>query len=146
MKARDIVTGLVVLIVLIAGVLLIRNARNKRLAALPTPTPTIEQKVSKTFNGLVIPADVDKAELKDVTGGNGFGVATRTEILVNLPELPKGQYYQGKLENSQGKLVLIGTFRVAKGGYLLEYNSSKYPGYDKVLVVLGSKTLLEGSF
>jgi hypothetical protein len=146
MKTRDIITGLIVLVVLIVGVLLIRNARNRRLASVPAPTPTIEQKVSKTFNGLVIPEDVDKTELKDVSGGSGFGVATRTEILVNLPELPKGQYYQGKLENSQGKLVLIGAFRVAKGGYLLEYNSSKYPGYDKVLVVLGNKTLLEGSF
>lgn len=146
MKVRDIVTGLIVLVVLIAGVLLIKNARDKRLAAVPTPTPSIEQKVGATFNGLTIPSDVEKTELKDVTGGQSFGIATRTEILANLPELSPGQKYQAKLENSQGKTILLGTLRIAKGGYLLEYDSSKYPGYNKVLVILGGKTLLEGSF
>lgn len=146
MRARDIATGLVVLIVLIAGVLLIKNARDKRLAVVPTPTPSIEEKVGKVFNGLTIPSDVEKAELKDVTGGESFGIATRTEVLANLPELSAGQKYQVKLENSQGKTVLLGNLRIAKAGYLLEYDSSKYPGYDKVLVISGGKTLLEGSF
>jgi hypothetical protein len=146
MRGRDIVTGLVVLVILIAGVLLIKNARDKKLAGVPIPTPSIEQKIGKTFNGLTIPNDAEKAELKDVTGGTSFGIVTRTEVLANLPELPKGQVYQVKLENPQGKTILLGSLRIAKGGYLLEYDSSKYPGYDKVLVVLGSKTLLEGSF
>lgn len=145
MRTRDVVTGFIVLVVLIGAALLVRNARLKK-QAIVTPTPSVEDKVSKTFNGLTIPADVDKAELKDVTGGDSFGIATRTEILANLPELPVGQYYQGKLVNAEGKSILLGRFRIAKGGYLLEYSSAKYPGYDKVVVVLGSKTLLEGSF
>ena len=138
-------TGFIVLVVLVGGILILRNIRNKN-ESLPTPSPSIEQKISETFNGMTIPDDVDRAELKDVSGGDGFGIATRTEILVDLPEAPLGQYYQAKLMNSEGKSVLLGTLKAAKGGYLIEYNSSRYPGYDKVVIVLGEKTLLEGSF
>jgi len=146
MRGRDILTGFIVLVVIVAGALLIRNLRNKNQAATPAPTPSLEQKVKETFNGLEIPADTEKAELKDVTGGNSFGVATRTEILANLPEPPAGQYYQAKLENEAGNSVTLGSFRIAKGGYILEYNTSKYPGYNKISVVLGAKTILQGSF
>lgn len=146
MKSRDIVTGFIILVLLVGGALLIRNLRNKNQAQEPTPTPSIEEKVKETFNGLTIPSDIERTELKDVSGGGAFGVATRTEMLANLPQLPAGQYYQGKLENGSGQSVLLGTFRVAKGGYILEYDSSKYSGYNKVIVVLGDKTLLEGSF
>lgn len=145
MKGRDVLTGFIILVILIAGALLVKNIKNKKQVT-PSPTPSIEQKVKETFNGLEIPSDTEKTELKDVTGGNGFGVATRTEILANLPQPPAGQYYQGKLENDAGNSVVLGSFRVAKGGYILEYNSSKYPGYNKVLVVLGGKAILEGSF
>ena len=95
---------------------------------------------------MAIPADVERTELKDVSGGQSFGIATRTEILANLPEPPAGTVYQGKLENDQGQFVTLGTLHIAKGGYILEYNSSNYSGYNKVLVVLGSQTILEGSF
>lgn len=146
MKTRDIVTGLVVLVVIIAGVLLLRNARNKKLAGNPTPTPSITQKMNNTFPGLNIPQGSVKAELKDVTGGESYGVATETEIVANLPDLKAGQVYQAWLTNESGKKLLLGNLKLAKGGFILEYNSSKYQGYNKISITLGTKSILEGSF
>lgn len=145
MKTRDIVTGFIVLVILIGVVLFIRN-RTLKPVAIPTPTPSIQQKVSKTFNGLTIPAGTEQTELKDVTGGESFGIATRTEILANLPALSSGQFYQGRLANSAGKIVVLGNFRLAKGGYILEYDSKKFPGYNIVIVAQAGKTILQGSF
>ena len=94
---------------------------------------------------MVIPTDAEKIELKDVSGGSGMGIATRNEILADLPTLPNGQFYQGWLEKD-GKTVLLGTLELAKGGWILNYNSSVYPGYNKVVVTVGEKHILEGSF
>jgi hypothetical protein len=66
--------------------------------------------------------------------------------LADLPTLPNGQFYQGWLGNSSGKTVLLGTLKMAKGGWILNYNSSVYPGYNKVIVTVGGKHILEGSF
>lgn len=146
MKTRDIVTGLIVLVVLIAGVLIIRNARNKISVSGPSATPSISEQLSKTFPGFNIPAGTETADLKDVSGGSAMGVATRTEIVANLPTLSGGQFYQAFLENSQGKQVLLGTLRLTKSGWMVSYDSSKYPGYSKVIVATGGKHILEGSF
>jgi hypothetical protein len=74
-----------------------------------------------------------------------MGIATRSEILADLPTPAAGQYYQGWLGNGQ-KLVLIGTLNNAKGGWILDYSSVKYPGYNQVVVTLAGKHILEGSF
>jgi len=146
MRTRDIVITFIVLVTLVGGVLLIFRAKSKKMVGSPTPTPNIFQKVNETFPGLNIPEGVERANLSDVTGGNSIGVATRTEIVANLPELAKGQVYQGWAENSSGKTVLLGNFRVSKGGWILNYDSSKYSGYNKVIVSVGTKHVLEGSF
>ena len=146
MKTRDIVVGFLVLVVIVVGVVLLLNSRKKAATLLPSPTPSITQKVNNAFPNINIPDNIEKAELKDVTGGESFGVATRTEIIANLPDLSTGRFYQGKLQNNQGKTVTLGNFRAAKGGFLLEYNSSRYPGYNTVLVTQGSTTILQGSF
>ncbi len=145
-KNRDVVIGLSVLVVLITAAFLIKNSLNKKALIVAMPTPSIEQKLEKNFPGLTIPDDVEKVELKDVSGGEAFGVATKSEILANLPDLQNGQVYKGWLENSEGKTVLLGNFRVAKAGWILEYKASDYPGYNKIIVTLGDKHLLEGSF
>lgn len=75
-----------------------------------------------------------------------MGIATRTEVLADLPGLANGQFYQVRLQNINGKEVLLGNLRQAKGGWILEYNSVKFPGYNKVIVTLGTKHILEGSF
>ena len=140
MKTRDIAVGLVILVILIGGVLII-----KKSLSVPQ-TLTTQEKIEKTFNGLKIPNDAERIDLTDVSGGESFGIATNTEILANLPDLSSGQVYQAWLLNDQGKKILLGSLKNAKGGYIIEYNSSKYPTYTKIVVSLGSKNILEGSF
>lgn len=135
MRARDIVTGLIVLALLIGGIFWVKKARTQK-EDLTVTTPTVEEKISDTFNGLEIPKDTEKAELKDVADGDGVGIATRTEVLADLPE-PEAGNYQVYMN---GKL--LGKMRVAKGGWLFEGNISG----TKIEVKLGDKTLLEGSF
>lgn len=146
MRRRDIIIGIIILIVLITGVIVINNLRAKKLLVIPTPTPSISQKINNTFPNLNIPEGTEQAELKDATGGESFGIATRTEIIANLPEPKAGQSYQGWLENSAGNEVLLGTLKQSKGGWILEYNSSRYPGYNKVIVTVGGNDILVGSF
>jgi hypothetical protein len=144
MKTRDIVIGFVFLVILIAGVLWIVRIKNTKTTSLPLPTPNIAQQIKNTFPN--IPDGVERANLKDVTGGNALGVATRTEVIANLPSLTKGRSYQVVLEDSSGKTVNLGLMKLSKSGYLLEYTSSKYPGYNKIIIEQGSTHILEGSF
>jgi len=145
MRAKNIFAAFIVVVAVVAGVLLIKNRAKVSQKPSPTPTPSIQQQILNKFNGLVVPQDQESIELKDVSGGSGMGLATRNEILADLPSLPSGETYQGWLENN-GKTVLLGTLKVAKGGWILNYNSSAYPGYDKVIVAVGTRHILEGSF
>lgn len=145
MKTRDIVIGFIFLVILIAGVLWIVRIKNvKKVSNTPLPTPNIVQQVDNAFPN--IPIGVERANLKDVMGGTSLGVATRTEVIANLPDLPSGQTYQVLIENSSGKNINLGKMIVSKSGYILEYNSSKFPGYNRVIVMLGTTRILEGSF
>ena len=146
MKTRDIVIGFVFLVILIAGILWIFKVKNKKNVSLPLPTPNISEQIKNAFPNLDIPDGVEKVNLHDVTGGSSVGIATRTEVIANLPEPSNGLKYQILLENSEGETINIGSMRISKSGYLLEYTSSKFPGYNKVIVVLGTTRVLEGSF
>ena len=146
MKLKNIAIGFFVLVVIIAGVLMIKNRNRKTSVTLPLATPSIQEQMKNKFKNLVIPSDIEKIELRDVSGGVGMGIATRTEIIADLPELLNGKYYQGWLENVSGQKVLLGVFNMAKGGWILNYNSSSYPGYNKVIVTQGETHILEGSF
>lgn len=143
-KARDVVIGLIVLVILITGALYIRNSRKAKTSSLPVSTPNISQVVKNTFPN--IPEGVERANLSDISGGNSIGVATKTEIVANLPELGSGKFYQVLLSNSSGKTVVLGNMKISKSGYILEYSSNRYPDYNKVVVVQGSTHILEGSF
>ena len=68
MKTRDIVIGFIFLVILIAGVLWIYRARNKKTVSLPLSTPNISQKVNNMFPN--IPDGIERANLSDVTGGS----------------------------------------------------------------------------
>ena len=163
MNRRDIIIGLVVLILIIGGVLWFRNRSSKK-AMVPT-TPTQEQ-IERSFN-LTIPEDVDTAELRDVSGGTGSAVATRKfengifthMILADLPDPALGTFYEGwlvmgKTGDSNFAFISTGTMRLAKGGYLLEFESmTDYSEYKGVVVTVEKTNdkapethLLEGSF
>lgn len=145
MKNRNILVAFVVLVAIIAGVLIFKNRSKIVPKVNPTATPSIQTQIESKFKGLVIPADAEKVELKNVSGGSGMGIATRSEILADLPTPSGGQFYQVWLGNG-GKTVLLGNLKMAKGGWLLNYSSSVYPGYNKVIVTMGGKSILEGSF
>ncbi|MGA3291598.1 MAG: hypothetical protein ABSC49_00415 [Candidatus Microgenomates bacterium] len=146
MTTKQIVITFIALVLIIAGVLILY--RKSRVNNLPVPiaTPSIEQQIESKFRGLTIPEDTEHIDLVDVSGGNGMGIATRSEILADLPALPKGQFYRGLLENSSGQMILLGNLTMEKGGWILNYDSSKYPNYNKIIVSVGTKHILEGSF
>lgn len=164
MKARDIVIGLVILAVLATSIVVIRRARAPK--TVPTSTPSVEQKLEKSFN-FEIPDDVERAELKDVSGGTGSGIATRKyeagrfshTVLADLPDPAAGTFYEGwlvrgKEGDSNFAYISTGKLRVAKGGFLLEFESGKdYSEYKGVVVTLEKVNdvkpethTLEGSF
>jgi hypothetical protein len=145
-KGRDVFAVFVVVVIIIVAVLVIRGRMKTTKLSVPSATPSIQQQIQNKFNGLTIPQGEPSIDLKDVSGGSGMGIATRSEILADLPDLPKGQVYQGYLENSLGRIVLLGTLKSEKGGWILNYDSSNFPGYNKVIVVVGVKHILEGSF
>ena len=145
MRGRNIFIAFIVVVAIVAVVLLIKNRKATPVLA-PSASPSIQAQIENKFKGLAIPQDQEKIELKDVSGGAGMGLATRNEILADLPALSNGKVYQGYLENSSGKTVLLGTLEEAKGGWILNYNSSIYPGYNKVIVTQENTRILEGSF
>lgn len=143
MKSRDVIIGFIFLVILTFGVLWIFKNKNVKTVNGPVPTPSITSRINNAFPDLKIPDGVERANLNDVTGGNNVGVATRTEIIANLPS---GQVYTGWVENSSGNKINLGTLRVSKSGWILNYSSTKYPGYNKIIVTQGSTSILEGSF
>jgi hypothetical protein len=143
MKVKNIVIAFIVLVAAIA--LLIWYKKSKTVNLQKTNTPSITQQIENKFANINIPEDAEKVELKDVTGGSAMGIATRTEILADLPEATSGIKYWAWLEDGSKK-VLLGALVEKKGGWIIEYNSSKYPGYNKVVIKEGTKALLEGSF
>lgn len=162
---RNVVIGLIALAIFVA--IIYWYQKNKKASELlPAAQPTYEQSFEDKFN-IQIPEDVDKAELKDVSGGNGSGLATKQyengrfthNVLADLPDPAAGYFYEGWLVNgNEGDLspvyVKTGKMSLVKGGYLLEFESSKdYSGYAGVVIslekVFGSKPdkpILEGSF
>lgn len=143
MKSRDVVIGFIFLIILIAGVLWIFKAKNLKTTSNPSQTPNIVARINNAFPNLDIPEGIERANLTDAKGGENVGVATRTEIVANLPS---GQIYNVWLENASGNKVNLGTMQISKSGWLLEYDSEKFPGYNKVIITQGTSNVLEGSF
>src|SRR3972149_3268517 len=105
MKRRDIVIGLIVLI-LLATVVYFRQKNQKETPKVPEVQST-EKTLEEKFN-IQIPEDVDKADLKDVGGGNSSGIATRdfkdsnftSSVIADLPEPGTGEFYQAWLLKS----------------------------------------------
>jgi len=166
MKTRDVVIGLIVLIILISGALIIRNNRKTQKSTLPLPTPNF-QNVESKFPSLNVPANADRINLNGVLDGTGNGGAFRTfsngkfafTVMADLPSPKAGYFYQGWLE--RGNLgdpnfafVSTGKLSLAKGGYLTEFGANKdYSDYKKVVVTIEKvfdntpeQHLLEGSF
>lgn len=150
---KDIITGLVVILVIIGGVYLFKYLKKDKVV-LPTSSPA-SYEFKKDFEDsfkLDIPDNINSIELKDISGGDSRGIATDSEILLDASDPETGYYYEAWLESSD-KLVSLGKFRVAKGGWLIEYDKSKNEDSTKVVISLEKvndnkieKRILEGSF
>lgn len=166
MKARDVIIGLIVLVVLITGAIYIRNARKAKSLTVPVPTPNFQQTESK-FPGLTVPENADKANLNNVSGGEGVGESFKTfsngkfalTVMADLPAPAAGYFYQswlvrGNPGDDNFAFVSLGKMNMAKGGYISELSTSKdYSDYKKVVVTLEKSLdatpevhILEGSF
>ena len=149
---KDVLVGLVIVVVVILGASLFKKLKTPKVLPSPAPqTVSYKDELENIFN-LDIPENTNTIDLKDVSGGNARGIATSTEVLVDIEDPETGYFYQGWLEND-GNFVSLGKLRVAKGGWLLEYNGSKNPEYTKIVIslekVFDSKLetkILEGSF
>lgn len=162
MNRRDIVFG-VVIVAAIGGLIYFFSRPEEDLKVPEPQTLSVEDKIEESFN-LEIPEDVDKAELKDVSGGGSSAIATRNleggvfvhTILADLPDPEAGNYYQGWLvkEGEEDKAIPTGRFSMAKGGYLLEFSSqTDYSDYKEVVVTkkttsgkLPKDHILKGNF
>jgi len=159
MNRRDIVIGLIILVLIVGIVYFIKRPKTSPVST-ETPIETIEQKMEGTFK-LNIPEDVDKVELKDISGGLGSGIATRKyengkfeyTILADLPDPENGTFYEGWLIKDD-QTISTGNMKIAKGGYLLNFISNKdYSDYKEVVVTLEKtddqtpeERILEGTF
>src|SRR4030042_4486336 len=102
MDKKSIVLGLIIFVALAGGTILYRNSKTSK--PVPTPTPSVSEKITNNFK-YQIPDDVEKMELKDVSGGNGSGLVTRKYeggrftlvVLADLVEPPAGSFYSGWL-------------------------------------------------
>jgi hypothetical protein len=149
---RDILIGFVIIALIIIGVVFYK--RNKVAKTNLTPTPaqiTFEKELEDSFK-YDIPDNASSIELKDISGGNGRGIATEKEILADIEDPASGYFYQGWLENN-GVFISLGRLQMAKGGWLLEYDKSKYEEYKKLIISLEKinnstieKRILEGTF
>lgn len=165
-NTRDILIGIVILILVLVGIYLIRKPRTTIPAPTPTPISNFEQKMKEQFN-FTIPDDVERVDLVDITGGESSGIATRKvengrfihTVLADLPDPARGYYYEawlvrGKQGDANYAMISTGAMRLAKGGYLLEFESvTDYSDYKGVVITLErandrrpEKVILQGSF
>ncbi len=166
MNKRDIVIGVVILLFL-AAVIFLRQRPKPAIEEVKLPeTLSSEKKLEEKFK-IEIPEGVEKSELRDVADTGASAVAIRKfeegkfslTIISDLPDLERGSFYEGWLmKGEEGQpdfsIVSIGRMRLAKGGYILDFESNvDYSDYKKVIVTLEKvadknpeKRLFEGNF
>ena len=153
MGRKEIFVGLFVILVIFGVIFGVKKAKEAKVKPLNIPTPIETQELESRFN-LIVPSDVEKINLQAAFGFEGMGVATRKFangvfshiIIADLPEPASGNYQSWLIKDDNTK-ISTGTLKLAKGGYLLEFNSNiNYSDYKKVEVRLGEKVVLTGSF
>lgn len=149
MNRRDVVIGLGVIAVLAVVIYFWQRPREPEELRVPQ-TLSVEDQIEEAFD-LEIPEDVEKVELVDITSSGYTAMATRKyengrfELNI-LADLPEGKY-TAEIMNEEGEAKLLGNLRIAKGGYLLELQTSQdLRDYSKVRVKMGDKEVLEGKF
>lgn len=160
MGRKEIFIGLFVILTIVGIAVGVKKAKSPK-SPLVIPTPGVQKKIEDAFK-LVIPEDLERVELNKISDIEGTGIATRKYqngkfshmILADLPDPENGMFYQGWLQKDEGNIISTGKLRLAKGGYLLEFESNiDYSDHKKVFVTLEKvldnnleKRILEGSF
>jgi hypothetical protein len=149
---KDVAIGFAIILIVILGAYLYRRSRTPKV--LPTPTSVaieFQKKLEDDFK-YDIPDDANTYELKDVTGGDSRGVATDKEVLADVSDPKSGYFYQGWLEKDSN-LVSVGKLQLSKGGWLLQFDKTKLPDADRIVISLERYSdnkietrVLEGSF
>lgn len=156
MNRRDIVIGIVVVVLIFAAVYFFNKNQSQTEEMVVPDTLSVEDQIEDKFN-IDIPEDVDRAELKDVSGGSSSALVTRSDegevtVLADLPDLSSGEYYEAWTVQGD-QTVSLGTLRLAKGGYMLETEVSDT--FENATVVVSrekqndtqiEEKVLEGSF
>ena len=156
MKKRDVVIGLLIFAIL-AGM---TYWRNKKTLLPDSINSQLELDLEEAFN-LDIPDTAQKAELAGVGDYAGSGIATRAyengnfshAVLADLPDPAVGSFYEGWLVSGP-KFISTGRMRIAKGGWILEFDSAiDYSDYNGVVITLEKTAdklpedhVLEGTF
>ena len=150
MNRRDIVVGLVLLAALAGAIFYFRSPNEEE--ELPVPeTLSTEDELEQRFN-IELPEELERAELEDQTGGNSSAIAARSYEdgvyeLTLLADVPDGSYTARLTDEDEQEVRNLGSLRVAKGGYLFEYETSEdLTGLDTVEVLSGGEVVLQGSF
>ena len=168
-QRRDIIIGgIVLLVIIVAGILIFRGSDTDEPVLTPSPESSkeSEEQMESLFN-MDIPDDVEKAALKDVTGGTASAISTRKyengtfthAVLADLPDPEGSKFYEGWLVrgdvgDDDFEVISTGKMVIAKGGYLLEFTSSRdLSTHPNVVITLETafddtpeKHILEGSF
>jgi hypothetical protein len=145
MERRDIVIGLVILLVLAGIVYWVARPKQTPIEDIE-PSPSIEEQLEEQFN-TEVPEDADKVELEDTSGGDSRGIAFRKIVggalvlsfLADLVVPEDEAFYQAWVvkegEDGQEEMVSLGKLTPAKGGYVLEHSTQKdLEGYDTVII------------
>lgn len=149
---KDIIIGFVIIAIIVFGAFMLKKSKTPKPIASSSPVSINYKKELENNFKYTIPEDANSVELKDISNGNGRGIATEKEILADIDDPAQGYYYEGWIEDtSNGNKTSIGKLQLVKGGWFLEYNGSLYQKPYKVVVslekVLDSKSenkILEG--
>jgi hypothetical protein len=162
--------GAVVLVILGLGFFLYRQSRQADTGQVEVISQEDQeadargQEVADRLN-VNIPENAERATLRNVADADGAGIATRVledegddevSVLVALPDPQAGEFYAAYLVsgNEEDAPIYLGRLTQAKGGFMVEFNSSEeIGGYSMVRVTRESvddeqpeEVLLEGEF
>ncbi len=140
---------IVILIIVLVIVVFVFFNREGQEAVAPgiteTPTPT----ATPTLVPGVMKAVRKQGELKDVSGGQGSGMAQilyengkfTHAVIALMPDPPAGKFYEGWLVQREGGKVInfFSTGKMTKegGAYILNFKDTKdYPQHNTVIITL----------
>ena len=146
MNIKRVIIAFLVLVLLIAGILyFFKKNKTPATSYIQEKTSSVEERIKGKIKGITIPDDENTIELINVSGGEGMGILTETGVYADLPELGNGELYKVYMIDGTSK-VLIGRLSSVKGGFILEFDLSKYKNYKQIIIMNGDETILTGSF